>query len=296
MRIQGETVWLTQAQLVLLFQSSKANISEHIKHIFEEGELERSSVVRKFRTTASDGKTYEVEHFNLDLIISLGYRVKSRITTRFRQWATALLKEYIVKGFTMDDERQKEPLSKKYRKELQDRICDRFWKEKKMDKVNVQDIQYELRMLLGAVKLCESSKKDDIGNIINYFKDSVYVHTRNLYNFFMANASNDAKVTAFGDYFFDSELYRTWKSALHNHVLHIKPQRNNPNNVISGKHLNEMTLHFKTDISRLWDEWIKNTTDKTLKKQLEEAKEKAEKEAQDDCKFFRTLLKENITS
>jgi len=88
---QGDTVWLTQAQLVNLFQSSKANISEHIKHIFEEQELNRDSVVRKFRTTAIDGKNYEIEHYNLDLIISLGYRVKSQIATKFRIWATAHL-------------------------------------------------------------------------------------------------------------------------------------------------------------------------------------------------------------
>ena len=90
-RIQGETVWLSQAQLVELFDSSKANISEHIKNIFTEGELEEVAVVRKFRTTATDGKSYEIQHYNLDMIISLGYRVKSQIATHFRQWATACL-------------------------------------------------------------------------------------------------------------------------------------------------------------------------------------------------------------
>jgi len=123
-RVEGETVWLTQAQLVDLFDSSKANISEHIKHIFSEGELQRNSVVRKIRTTAKDGKNYNVEHFNLDLIISLGYRVKSQIATRFRQWATARLHEYIVKGFAMDDERLKEMGGGNYWKELLDRIRD----------------------------------------------------------------------------------------------------------------------------------------------------------------------------
>ena len=120
----GETAWLTQAQLVDLFQSSKANISEHIKHIFEEKELDRDSVVRKFRTTASDGKNYEIEHYNLDMVISLGYRVKSHTATRFRIWATARLKEYIIKGFTMDDERLKENGGGKYWYELLDRIRD----------------------------------------------------------------------------------------------------------------------------------------------------------------------------
>ncbi len=123
-RFEGETVWLSQAQLVELFQSSKANISEHIKNILEEKELEKDSVVRKFRTTASDGKNYEVEHYNLDMIISLGYRVKSRIATKFRQWATARLKEYIIKGFAMDDERLKDLGGGGYWKELLTRIRD----------------------------------------------------------------------------------------------------------------------------------------------------------------------------
>lgn len=102
-KFEDETVWLTQAQLCELYQTSKSNISEHIKHIFEEGELEENSVVRKFRTTAADGKNYNIIHYNLDMIISLGYRVKSKIATNFRRWATERLKEYMIKGFTMDD-------------------------------------------------------------------------------------------------------------------------------------------------------------------------------------------------
>ena len=123
-RFENETVWLTQAQLVELYQSSKANISEHIKHIFAEGELEEKAVVRKFRTTAADGKNYNVAHYNLDMIISLGYRVKSLIATQFRRWATERLKEYIIKGFTMDDERLKNAGGGDYWKELLDRIRD----------------------------------------------------------------------------------------------------------------------------------------------------------------------------
>ncbi len=123
-KLDGDTVWLTQAQLVELYQSSKANVSEHIKHIFQEGELQEDSVVRKFRTTASDGKKYDVIHYNLDMIISLGYRIKSHIATRFRIWATARLKEYIVKGFTMDDERLKGNAGGNYWKELLERIRD----------------------------------------------------------------------------------------------------------------------------------------------------------------------------
>lgn len=123
-KVEDETVWLTQAQMVELFQSSKSNISEHIKHIFEDDELEKSSVVRKFRTTALDGKNYNIEYYNLDMIISLGYRIKSFIATRFRQWATNRLKEYIIKGFTMDDERLKNLGGGDYWKELLDRIRD----------------------------------------------------------------------------------------------------------------------------------------------------------------------------
>ena len=90
-RFVDETVWLTQAQLCELYQSSKANVSEHIKNIFEEGELEENSVVRKIRTTAADGKSYAVNHYNLDMIISLGYRIKSSIATQFRRWAKVCL-------------------------------------------------------------------------------------------------------------------------------------------------------------------------------------------------------------
>lgn len=123
-KVQDETVWLTQQQLVELFQSSKSNVSEHIKHIFEEGELDKESVVRKFRTTASDGKNYNMTYYNLDMIISLGYRIKSSIATRFRKWATERLKEYMIKGFTMDDERLKGNGGGNYWKELLDRIRD----------------------------------------------------------------------------------------------------------------------------------------------------------------------------
>ncbi len=131
-QLENETVWLTQDQIALLFDKAKSTISEHIKHIFEEGELEEKSVVRKFRTTAKDGKNYEVNHFNLDVIISVGYRVKSVQGTRFRQWATQRLKEYIVKGFTMDDERLKNLGGGTYWKELLDRIRDIRSSEKVM--------------------------------------------------------------------------------------------------------------------------------------------------------------------
>ncbi len=108
-RLQDETVWLSLNQMAELFQRDKSVISRHISNIFKEGELSRDSVVAKFATTAADGKRYQVDFYNLDMIISVGYRVKSLIATRFRIWATERLKEYIVKGFTMDDERLKNP-------------------------------------------------------------------------------------------------------------------------------------------------------------------------------------------
>lgn len=123
-KMEDETVWLTQAQLVQLYQTSKSNVSEHIKHIFEEGELDENAVVRKFRTTAADGKNYSTTYYNLDMIISLGYRIKSAVATNFRRWATERLKEYMIKGFTMDDERLKQLGGGSYWKELLDRIRD----------------------------------------------------------------------------------------------------------------------------------------------------------------------------
>jgi hypothetical protein len=123
-KLEEDTLWLTQGQMCELYQTSKSNVSEHIKHIFEEGELSKDSVVRKFRTTATDGKDYMVSFYNLDMIIALGYRIRSIIATRFRQWATERLKEYIVKGFTLDDERLKKLGGGGYWKELLERIRD----------------------------------------------------------------------------------------------------------------------------------------------------------------------------
>ena len=108
-RLENETLWLTQQHMAELFQTSKQNIGQHLKNIFEEGELDQDSVVKNFFTTASDGKKYDTKFYNLDAIISVGYRVKSLVATRFRIWATQRLKEYIVKGFAMDDERLKNP-------------------------------------------------------------------------------------------------------------------------------------------------------------------------------------------
>ena len=128
-RFADEDVWLTQVQLVEIYQTSKSNVSEHIKHIFEDKELDSKLVVRNFRITtqhgAIEGKTQsrEVAHYNLDVLIALGYRVQSPIAVRFRQWATQRLHEYIQKGFTMDDERLKQG-GNRYFKELLQRIRD----------------------------------------------------------------------------------------------------------------------------------------------------------------------------
>jgi len=107
--LENETLWLSQKQLCELFGKSKSTISEHIKAIFEDEELDKDSVVRNYRTTASDGKNYNVEYYNLDVIIALGFKVRSRSGVQFRKWANTVLKEYIVKGFAMDDERLKNP-------------------------------------------------------------------------------------------------------------------------------------------------------------------------------------------
>ncbi len=131
-RFENETVWLTQNALAELFQTTKQNISQHIKNIFAEGELQPNSVVKDFLTTAADGKNYATNYYNLDLIISVGYRVKSSIATAFRQWATSRLREYIVKGFVLDDERLKNPdLPFDYFEELLKRIQDIRTSEKR---------------------------------------------------------------------------------------------------------------------------------------------------------------------
>lgn len=109
-KLEEDTLWLTQAQMCELYQTSRTNIVEHIKHIYEEGELDEEATCRKFRQVRQEGERMinrEIPFYNLDMIIALGYRVRSIIATRFRQWATLRLKEYITKGFTLDDERLK---------------------------------------------------------------------------------------------------------------------------------------------------------------------------------------------
>lgn len=134
-RFVDETVWLTQQQMAELFQSSRTNIVEHIQHIYEEGELDESSTCRKFRQVRTEGNRQvvrELPYYNLDMIISLGYRVKSIVATNFRRWATERIKEYMIKGFTMDDERLKNLGGGNYWKELLDRIRDIRSSEKVM--------------------------------------------------------------------------------------------------------------------------------------------------------------------
>ena len=143
-RLEGETVWLTQAQMAELFQTSVPNVSMHIRNLFSEGELPADAVVKEFLSTAADGKNYRTKFYNLDVIISVGYRVKSLRGTQFRIWATQRLREYIVKGFTMDDERLKEAGGGGYFDELLARIRDIrssekvFWR-KVLDKLNLPE-------------------------------------------------------------------------------------------------------------------------------------------------------------
>lgn len=121
-RLEGETVWLSQLAMTELFQTTKQNISLHLKNIFTEGELSESSVVKEYLTTAVDGKDYKTKLYRLEAIIAVGYRVKSHHGTQFRQWATERLSEYVVKGFTIDDERLSEPGGVDYFDELLERI------------------------------------------------------------------------------------------------------------------------------------------------------------------------------
>ncbi len=148
-QLEEETVWLTQAHMAELFGKNKKTISEHIRNIFNEGELDEKVVVRNFRTTAADSKNYDVQYYNLDVIISVGYRVKSQQGTRFRIWATQRLREYIVKGFALNDERFKSGSSMNYFTELQERIreirlSERFFYQKIKD-IYTTSIDYDSR-------------------------------------------------------------------------------------------------------------------------------------------------------
>ncbi len=148
-RLEEETVWLTQAQMAELFGKSRTTITEHIQNVFKEGELDENSVCRNFRHTAADGKSYDTNYYNLDVIISVGYRVKSPQGTQFRIWATQRLKEYIIKGFALNDDRFKSGNSMNYFNELQERIreirlSERFFYQKIKD-IYTTSIDYEAK-------------------------------------------------------------------------------------------------------------------------------------------------------
>jgi len=146
-RLEAETVWLTQAHMSELFNKDKRTLSEHIRNIFNENELIEDTVVRNFRTTAPDGKKYDTNYYNLDVIISVGYRVKSLQGNQFRIWATQRLKEYIVKGFSLNTDRFKSGNSMNYFNELQEkireiRLSERFFYQKIKD-IYATSIDYD---------------------------------------------------------------------------------------------------------------------------------------------------------
>ena len=172
---KDETVWLSQQQMAELFQTSRTNVVEHIKHIYEEGELDEKSTCRKFRQVRKEGNrdvSRELPFYNLDMIISLGYRVKSKIATNFRRWATERLKEYMIKGFTMDDERLKNLGGGNYWKELLDRIRDIRSSEK---------VMYRQVLDLYATSVDYNPKSSEsvsfLKNVQNKLKISAHRHT-----------------------------------------------------------------------------------------------------------------------
>jgi len=146
-RLEDETVWLTQGQMADLFQTTKQNISLHLSNLFKEDELTVEAVVKESLTTATDGKKYKTNHYNLDAILSVGYRVQSRRGTRFRQWATQRLREHLIKGFTLDDDRFKRMGGGRYFDELLARIRDIrssekvFWR--KVSEIYATSIDYD---------------------------------------------------------------------------------------------------------------------------------------------------------
>jgi len=170
-RVEEETVWLSQQQMGELFQTTKQNISLHIKNIFTEGELLENSVVKEYLTTAADGKNYKTLHYNLDVIISVGYRVKSHIGTHFRIWATQRLKEYIIKGFVLDDERLKHARNN-YFDELLARIRDIRSSEKvfyrKICDIFATSIDYDPNT---------TQAKDFFATVQNKFHWAIHAHT-----------------------------------------------------------------------------------------------------------------------
>ena len=185
-RLQGETVWLNLDQMAELFQRNKSTISRHIKNVFEEGELEQYSVIANFATTASDGKTYNVTYYNLDMIISVGYRVHSYRGVQFRQWATAVLKEYIKKGFVLNDELLKNAGRGNYFDELLARIRDIRSSEKifyrKVLEIYALSIDYDPRVEM---------TKQFFATVQNKMHYAVHGHTAAEIIYNRANAAKD---------------------------------------------------------------------------------------------------------
>ena len=183
-RMEDETVWLTQQQMAELFQTSRTNVVDHIKNIYEEGELDENSTCRKFRQVRMEGSRQvarELPFYNLDMIISLGYRVKSSTATHFRKWATQRLKEYIIKGFTIDDERLKGNGGGNYWKELLDRIRDIRSSEK---------VLYRQVLDLYATSVDYNPKENLMGFLTAYVKEHPEVDI----NIIIPNEENIKKV------------------------------------------------------------------------------------------------------
>lgn len=143
---------------------------------------------------------------------------------------------------------------------------------------------YELRQLLGAAQLVKLFDKKGMGNASSVLRDSVYLHARNLYNFFHGVARNDASIYEFTNHVFDVSFYIKWKNPLHNHVLHIKDSRTGPNNEIDGVHISAMVQEFASDLEKIWEDWVRITTDVELKKILQDGLVKARNDAQNDYK------------
>lgn len=161
--VKNETIWLTQKAMAELFSCSTDNISLHLKNIFNDGELDKSSVTEKISVTASDGKKYKTQFYNLDAIISVGYRVNSKRATNFRIWATSILKEYMIKGFVLDDERLKQGktvFGKDYFKELLERVRSIRASERRIWQ------QITDRFL----RICKCSQRDNLSNIEKNYK------------------------------------------------------------------------------------------------------------------------------
>jgi|GEM_PF-2085128 len=247
-----KNIWITQKLIAELYGVTESVISPLLLLMDKDSWLD-----------VADDNSCTRKYYNLQAIISIGFKIESETGDQFCKWATEIVKDRLL------------------------------------DTVPIEDLKYELRLLLGAAKICELNEQNkgrDIGNTINYFKDSAYIHVRNLYNFFAANTGNDAKVTQFTTQIFDVSLYtNTWKDALHTHVLHIKTSRNKPNNVIKGVHLNEMIPIFARDIEKLWQEWIDTTENIPFKIILICTLEKAKENAQNDCDNVEKILaKENV--